>query len=143
MAAGISFIFHPAIILDVAHNEDGIKQLTEQIELTDHHELHLVIGFVNDKEIDKILALLPKQAHYYFTQATIPRALDAGILAQEAIVHGLKGKAYSNVNTALADAKIKAGKSDLIIVCGRFSWWARWRFKISTRPIAAGRTGNR
>jgi dihydrofolate synthase / folylpolyglutamate synthase len=108
----------PTIVLDVAHNEDGIKQLLEQIELTDHYELHIITGFVKDKEIEKILALLPKAAHYYFTQANIPRALDAGSLKDEAQRHDLKGEKYENVNAALKDAKSKASKNDLIIVCG-------------------------
>jgi dihydrofolate synthase/folylpolyglutamate synthase len=108
----------PTIVLDVAHNEDGIKQLIEQVELTDHHELHIITGFVKDKEIEKILALLPKTAHYYFTQANIPRALDAESLMHKAESFGLNGKGYDNVNSALKDAKAKAAKNDLIIVCG-------------------------
>ena len=108
----------PAIVLDVAHNEDGIKQLTEQIELTDHHELHIILGFVKDKEIEKILAQLPDTAHYYFTQANIPRALNAEDLREKAVHYNLRGKIYKDVNTALTDAKSKAAKNDLIIVCG-------------------------
>ncbi|MEI9910906.1 MAG: folylpolyglutamate synthase/dihydrofolate synthase family protein [Bacteroidota bacterium] len=108
----------PTIVLDVAHNEDGIKQLIEQIELTDHHELHIIPGFVKDKEIEKILALLPDTAHYYFTQANIPRALDAESLREMAAKHHLKGKNYKDVNTAISDAKTKAAKNDLIVVCG-------------------------
>jgi dihydrofolate synthase/folylpolyglutamate synthase len=108
----------PVIVLDVAHNEDGIKQLVKQVEVTDHHELHIITGFVKDKEIDKILAVLPKTAHYYFTQADIPRALDAESLRLNGEQFQLKGKAYQDVNTALKDAKAKAGKDDLIIVCG-------------------------
>jgi dihydrofolate synthase/folylpolyglutamate synthase len=108
----------PTIVLDVAHNEDGIKQLAEQIELTDHRELHIILGFVKDKEIEKILSLLPRTAHYYFTQAAIPRAIDAENLREKAAAHNLKGKNYKDVNTALTDAKAKASKEDLIIVCG-------------------------
>lgn len=109
---------HPLIVLDVAHNEDGIKQILKQIELTDHHELHIVLGMVNDKEIDKVLALLPSTAIYYFTQAHIPRALKAESLKQRAESIGLKGKVYVDVNTALKAAIDKAAKNDLIIVCG-------------------------
>lgn len=109
---------HPTIVLDVAHNEDGIKQLLEQIEVTDHHELHIVTGFVKDKEVGKVLSLFPKTAHYYFTQANIPRALDFDSLMQMAKRHHLDGKVYDNVNAALKDAKAKAAKDDLIIVCG-------------------------
>jgi dihydrofolate synthase/folylpolyglutamate synthase len=109
---------NPTIVLDVAHNVDGVKQLIEQIELTDHHELHVVLGFVNDKEIESILGLFPVTANYYFTRATIPRALDTETLYQFALQHGLKGKQYQNVNLALAGAKARAGKDDLIVVCG-------------------------
>jgi dihydrofolate synthase/folylpolyglutamate synthase len=108
----------PAIVLDVAHNEDGIKQLAEQIELTNHHKLHIILGVAKDKEIEKVLTLLPKTAHYYFTQAHIPRALDAESLMHKAGNFELKGKVYSNVNGALTEAKLKADKNDLIIVCG-------------------------
>lgn len=109
---------HPLTILDVAHNEDGIKQVLEQVEMTDHHELHIILGMVNDKAIDRVLAQLPKTANYYFTQSQIPRALPAGSLLQMATEYGLKGRAYPDVNTALKDAKTLANKSDLLIVCG-------------------------
>jgi len=109
---------HPTIVLDVAHNEDGIRQLLEQIEVTDHHELHIVTGFVKDKEVDKVLSLFPKTAHYYFTRANIPRAMDVDSLMQMAQSYHLDGKTYDNVNAALKDAKARAAKDDLIIVCG-------------------------
>lgn len=108
----------PVIVLDVGHNEDGIKQILEQIEITDHHELHLVTGMVKDKDADKVLKLLPSTAHYYFTQAHIARALDAENLKQKAESFGLKGKTYPDVNTALKEARSKARKDDLIVVFG-------------------------
>ena len=109
---------HPDIILDVAHNEDGIKQLMVQLEMADHHQLHLVIGMVKDKEVEKVLALLPKEAIYYFTQAQIPRALDTDKLSAMALSKGLIGKSYPNVTTALKSAKTHARGNDLILVCG-------------------------
>jgi dihydrofolate synthase / folylpolyglutamate synthase len=109
---------HPDIILDVAHNEDGIRQLTQQIELTDHEELHIVLGMVNDKDLTKVLALLPARAYYYFTRAQIPRALPEGQLSQQATAMGLKGQAYPGVSEALQAAKTHARPKDLIIVCG-------------------------
>ncbi len=109
---------HPLVVLDVGHNEDGIQQILKQIELTDHHELHIILGMVNDKDIDNVLKLLPPTAHYYFTQAQIPRALKAESLQQKAESLGLKGKLYADVNTALNAAKDKAAKNDLVIVCG-------------------------
>jgi dihydrofolate synthase/folylpolyglutamate synthase len=109
---------HPAVIIDVAHNEAGVKQLKEQLELTDYHALHIVLGMVKDKDIEKVLRLLPHNAQYYFTQASIPRALEAEELQQQATTVGLKGKAYPDVNTALKQALSVAKTDDLILVCG-------------------------
>jgi dihydrofolate synthase / folylpolyglutamate synthase len=109
---------HPTVVLDVGHNEDGIRQVLEQIEVTNHHELHFILGMVKDKEIEKVLRLLPSTANYYFTQAHIPRAIDAAELANQAGVFHLKGKTYSDVNIALKEAKTKADPEDLIIVLG-------------------------
>jgi len=72
------------LVLDVAHNEDGIKQIIQQIELVGAQEVHIVMGMVKDKEIERVLQILPKNAHYYFTKAPIPRALDENILLAEA-----------------------------------------------------------
>ncbi|HMH35084.1 MAG TPA: hypothetical protein VK543_18740, partial [Puia sp.] len=108
----------PLIILDVGHNEDGIQQVTKQIELTDHEELHIVIGLVKDKEIEKILSLLPAHAHYYFTKAQIPRAFPEDQLAAKAREAGLTGKDYPTVAMALQAAVLQAHKKDLVLVCG-------------------------
>ncbi len=108
----------PTVVLDVGHNEDGIRQITEQIEITDYDNLHIVIGLVKDKEIDKVLSLLPKQAAYYFTKAQIPRALPEEQLAEKGNSIGLNGNFYADVNTALKAALLHAKKSDLILVCG-------------------------
>ena len=109
---------NPTIILDVGHNEDGIKQIIQQIELTKHHGLHIIIGMVKDKEIDTVLSLLPHSANYYFTQAHIPRALPAETLKEKAGKFNLKGKIVKDVNEAIKDAKSKAHKDDLVLVCG-------------------------
>jgi dihydrofolate synthase/folylpolyglutamate synthase len=109
---------NPTVILDVGHNEDGIRQLVQQVELTDHEGLHIVIGIVKDKEIVKILALLPKHANYYFTRAQIPRALPEDELGKQAANAGLHGGTYPEVNKALQAAMANAGKKDLIVVCG-------------------------
>ncbi|HUR65390.1 MAG TPA: folylpolyglutamate synthase/dihydrofolate synthase family protein [Chitinophagaceae bacterium] len=108
----------PLVILEVAHNEDGIKQMLQQIELTEHHQLHIILGMVKDKEIDTILSILPKNAQYYFTRAQILRALPENELLEKASSHGLNGKAFSNVNIALYGASVNAGKKDMIIICG-------------------------
>jgi dihydrofolate synthase/folylpolyglutamate synthase len=109
---------HPDIVLDVAHNEDGIRQLLRQIELTDHEELHIILGMVGDKDISRVLALLPVQANYYFTRARIPRALPENELGAQAAAAGLKGLSYPTVAEALAAAKNHARPKDLVVVCG-------------------------
>lgn len=108
----------PVIVLDVGHNEDGIKQIVAQLELTQYRHLHIVIGMVKDKEIDHALALLPKEATYYFTQAQIPRALPGDELAAKAAGYGLNGHQYPTVPDALHAAKQAAHTNDLILVCG-------------------------
>jgi len=109
---------HPLVVLDVAHNVDGIQQLLRQIEVTPHSELHLVIGMVKDKEVSKILGLLPRSAHYYFTRAQIPRALPETELASMAKQAGIRGSAWPEVNRALAAALANSGRNDLVLVFG-------------------------
>jgi dihydrofolate synthase/folylpolyglutamate synthase len=109
---------HPRIVLDVAHNEDGIRQLVKQIEVTDHEDLHIVLGMVKDKEIGRVLGLLPPQARYYFTRARIPRALPEDSLQDQARLSGLTGQAYPTVAQALHAAREHARPRDLVIVCG-------------------------
>ncbi len=109
---------HPDVILDVAHNEDGMRQLLEQLELASFRELHLVIGMVKDKKIESVLQLLPSTAHYYFTQAQIPRALPSAQLAELAAGFQLHGKIYPDVNSALMEALSHAHADDLVLVCG-------------------------
>ncbi len=109
---------HPSVILDVGHNEDGMRQIVEQLEVTSYHQLHIIIGMVQDKSIEAVLALLPASATYYFTQASLPRALPAGELQAKASRYKLEGKIYADVNEALSKAKAAANKNDLILVCG-------------------------
>ncbi|HRX31495.1 MAG TPA: folylpolyglutamate synthase/dihydrofolate synthase family protein [Tenuifilaceae bacterium] len=109
---------NPTIVCDTGHNTDGIKLVTEQIQKATFKNLHMVIGMVADKNIDGILALLPKNAIYYFTQAKIPRALNSLKLKEKAETFDLKGKAYSSVSDAFAAAKKAASNSDLIFVGG-------------------------
>lgn len=108
----------PRVIADVAHNPDGIRQIMAQLELTDYHRLHLIIGMVKDKDVDAVLRLLPKEAFYYFTRAPIPRALDESTLMNLASNHELKGTSFPDVHSALRQARTNAGKDDLILVCG-------------------------
>jgi len=108
----------PTVILDVGHNVDGMAQIKKQLELSDYHHLHIVIGMVKDKEIDAVLKLLPKHATYYFTQAQIPRALDANSLQLTAKSFDLHGNVFDNVNNALQNAISHSHKDDMILVCG-------------------------
>ena len=113
---------NPTIVLDVAHNEDGIKQVLKQTsdngQQTTERKIHFVIGMVKDKEVSKVLSLLPSDANYYFTNAHIPRALPAIELQSKAAEFNLKGDCFDDVNKAIAAAKQKAAAADLIIVCG-------------------------
>lgn len=108
----------PMVVLDVAHNEDGIRQIAEQLELTDYHNLHIVMGMVKDKEINKVMQLLPGEASYYFTKAQTPRAMPEDQLAAIAAGHGLTGHYFPSVSIALQNALAHAHKDDLVLVCG-------------------------
>ena len=110
----------PMLIADVAHNADGITEVLAQIKNIPHNNLHIITGFVADKAVDKVLALFPKNANYYFTQANIPRALLKENLQETAKQYQLNGEAYNNVNTALQAAKANASKEDIILICGSF-----------------------
>jgi dihydrofolate synthase/folylpolyglutamate synthase len=83
-----------------------------------YNRLHIVFGMMNDKKIDHVLALMPKTATYYFTNAEIPRALDAKTLQNKALMYGLKGNAYASVHEALNAAKAAATPDDFIFIGG-------------------------
>ncbi len=109
---------HPRIVLDVAHNESGMREVLNQLEITTYHCLHMILGMVKDKDVDTVIKMLPLNASYYFTNANIPRALPAGELSGKASQQGLTGHVFNNVNEALTAAKAKAHPDDLILVCG-------------------------
>jgi dihydrofolate synthase / folylpolyglutamate synthase len=108
----------PIIIADTGHNEDGIKQVVENIKRYSYKKLHMVIGMVNDKDITTVLKLLPKEAEYYFCKASIPRALDENELSSQAKKIGLSGKTFKTVADAIKAAKKQAKMSDLIFIGG-------------------------
>jgi dihydrofolate synthase/folylpolyglutamate synthase len=108
----------PTVIADVAHNEAGITQLLHQIKLCKYRQLHIVFGMVKDKDPQLVLSLLPTNAQYYFTQANIPRALNATELTEIAKDYCLIGNTYDDVNAALKAAMQMALNDDLIVVCG-------------------------
>ena len=112
---------NPTLIADVAHNKDGILQVMQQ--LTIYYPLatlHFVLGFVNDKDVLSILQLLPANAHYYFTNAHIPRAMPSADLASIGSSVQREGQVYNDVNMAIAAAKEQAELTDVIMVCGSF-----------------------
>jgi dihydrofolate synthase / folylpolyglutamate synthase len=108
----------PLIIADSGHNEAGVTAAVNQLKTLSYNNLHIVTGFVNDKDVSKILALYPQNATYFFAKANIPRGLDAQILTKQAEGFGLKGRAYSSVKNAFSAAKKRAKEGDLILVLG-------------------------
>jgi dihydrofolate synthase / folylpolyglutamate synthase len=108
----------PLIIADVAHNEDGIKYVLKQIADTPHHHLHFVLGLVSDKDVDRVLRLLPKDASYYFCKANIPRGMEANMLREKASEFSLRGEVYDSVRKAYETAKTVAKSGDLVFVGG-------------------------
>jgi dihydrofolate synthase / folylpolyglutamate synthase len=110
----------PLTVFDVGHNEAGILEIVEQLRHMVYRHLHIVTGFVKDKEVDKVLSLLPPAATYYFCAAQIPRALDADTLAGMATAKGLRGHTYPSVQQAFMAAKQHAHEEDIVLVCGSF-----------------------
>ena len=109
---------NPQIICDTAHNEDGIKEIANQLSTSKYEQLHIVFGTVDDKNLDTILSYLPKNAKYYFCKANIVRAMNAEDLKQKAAKHQLEGRIFPSVREALKCAKDNANSKDLIFVGG-------------------------
>lgn len=109
---------NPLVICDTGHNVGGWKYLSEQLKRVDCRSKRIVFGMVNDKDIDGVLELLPKDAVYYFTKANTKRALSEIELQKMAIRHGLVGNTYPTVKQAYEEAKQSASQADLIFVGG-------------------------
>jgi dihydrofolate synthase/folylpolyglutamate synthase len=108
----------PLVICDTGHNADGMTYIVRQIRKQNFQSLHMVIGMVKDKDIGNVLSLLPREAHYYFCQSKIPRALDAYELQARAKAFELKGETIPDVNEAIRCAKRRAGPDDMIFIGG-------------------------
>ncbi len=108
----------PKVICDTAHNSHGLKIVLNQIKKEQFEELHFVLGVVNDKDLEEILPLFPKEAHYYFCKPNILRGLDAVILQQKAADFQLNGKVYNSVSNAYQAALQNANKSDFVYIGG-------------------------
>lgn len=108
----------PLTIFETAHNEDGIRLVFDQIKNMNYRALHVVWGMVNDKNVAKILSLLPSGANYYFCKPDIPRGLDVETLLRHSAEAGLSGKACPSVKEAYQEAKKNAGNKDIILATG-------------------------
>ena len=108
----------PLTVCDTGHNAHGIAYVADQLKATPHRELYCVIGFVRDKDLAHILPLLPRDAHYIFTQAHSARALPAAELTAKAAIYGLRGEAVEEVTAAVARAKELAAPEDMIFIGG-------------------------
>lgn len=109
---------NPRVICDTAHNKEGLLLVLKQLQEQHFKRLHLVIGFVKEKDLDKILPLFPKNATYYFCKPSIPRGLDAEILAAKAKKYDLKGMFYDTVNEAYKAVNEEASEADVIFIGG-------------------------
>lgn len=109
---------HPTLICDTGHNVGGIKYIIEQLSHQSYKQLHIVMGMVNDKDISAVLDMMPEDAIYYFTKASVKRALPEDQLQQLANKAGLNGETYTDVQNAVKAAYAKADKDDLIFVGG-------------------------
>jgi dihydrofolate synthase/folylpolyglutamate synthase len=109
---------HPLVVADTGHNEAGLRLVLAQLARVPHQHLHMVIGTVNDKDVTKVLAMLPREATYYFCQADIPRALPAAELAALAHAAGLRGQGYGPVPAAVAAARAAASPDDVVFIGG-------------------------
>ncbi|MFN2439252.1 MAG: folylpolyglutamate synthase/dihydrofolate synthase family protein [Chitinophagaceae bacterium] len=125
---------YPLIVLEVAHNADGIKEMLAHISQLRFNKLHIVFGMVNDKDANKILSLLPADAIYYFTKAQVPRALAEHELITKAKAFNLNGEKYTDVNKALSIAIKSSNKEDMIIVCGSIFLVGEVDIKALNRP---------
>jgi dihydrofolate synthase/folylpolyglutamate synthase len=112
---------YPDLICDTGHNADGFKSIRKQLKYIHeklHQELHIVFGMVSDKDISSVLELLPKDATYYFTKASVKRAMPEDELMKMALEAGLKGTSYPTVVDAVRAAKENCPPKDFIFVGG-------------------------
>lgn len=106
----------PWVVADTAHNASGLTEVLGQLAKMNIKRLHIILGMVADKDLDRVLGLFPTDAEYYFTQASNPRALSANELQAKANIFGLQGETFTNVNLALAAAR--KTQADFILITG-------------------------
>ncbi len=108
----------PKIVADVSHNPEGIQHLLNQVKALNRGKLHIVLGTVTDKPLEELWSVLPREACYYFTAASVPRRLPVEELLASALNVGLVGKPYTNVQEAVDAAKADAFPDDFILITG-------------------------
>jgi dihydrofolate synthase/folylpolyglutamate synthase len=108
----------PLVVCDTAHNADGLKLVLRQIAETPFSKLHMIIGFVSDKDVHEILKLMPHKAEYYFTRLSVPRTMDENVVADLAVHYGINGKTFGNVRESYLAARERAEDGDLIVITG-------------------------
>lgn len=108
----------PKVICDTAHNKNGLEIVLNQIQKETFDNLHIVLGMVNDKELDEVLPLFPKNAIYYFCKPNIPRGLDAAVLQEKALQFSLHGNTYDSVEIAYRKTLTNSTKEDFIYIGG-------------------------
>src|SRR5690606_29451547 len=106
------------IYCDTGHNAEGMRMIVEQLKELPCETLYLILGMSNDKDVAPVLALLPKNAIYFFCEAQIPRAMPADLLYAKARKFGLNGEVVLEVNQALEKVLTVAGKNDCIFIGG-------------------------
>ena len=111
---------NPKVVCDTGHNAGGWQYLQIQLddELKRHKHLYMIVGMVNDKDINSVLELMPKEAFYFFTQASVQRAMPAEGFAALAVSHGLSGVVCDSVPSAIEKALARAGQDDMIFIGG-------------------------
>ena len=109
---------NPSVICDTGHNVGGWTYISRQLQLQKYNKLHIVFGMVNDKDVDGVMCLLPKNAHYYFTKPQSKRAISEKDIQRKAMTHGLVGDCYNDVPSAYTAAKKMATPDDMIFIGG-------------------------
>ena len=109
---------NPLVFCDTAHNEEGLKIVISQLKKFEYATLHIILGVVNDKDLNKLLPIFPKDAKYYFSKPNVPRGLNETELKNRAKHFQLLGNSYTSVSKALSASKLEAKKNDLIFIGG-------------------------
>lgn len=109
---------HPLTVCDTGHNLPGWEYLSRQLKSIQCHKMHIIFGMVDDKDVEGVMALLPKDATYYFTKADNKRAISENLLKLYALQTGLEGEAYPDVSSAYEAAKKSASESDFMFIGG-------------------------